>query len=50
MRLARGNMANPFFTVGHSMHAIDVFVTLLRDVDVEVVADVRTMPRSRKNP
>jgi uncharacterized protein (DUF488 family) len=43
-------MANPFFTVGHSTHAIEVFVTLLRDVDVEAVADVRTVPRSRKNP
>ena len=43
-------MANPFFTVGHSTHTIEVFVTQLRDVDVEVVADVRTVPRSRKNP
>src|SRR5687767_719022 len=50
MRLARGTMANPFFTVGHSTHAIEVFVTLLRDLEVEVVADVRTVPRSRKNP
>jgi uncharacterized protein (DUF488 family) len=43
-------MANPFFTVGHSTHAIEVFVTLLRDLEVEAVADVRTVPRSRKNP
>ncbi len=43
-------MANPFFTVGHSTHAIEEFVTLLTDLDIELVADVRTVPRSRKNP
>jgi hypothetical protein len=43
-------MANPFFTVGHSTHAIEEFVALLTDLDVELVADVRTVPRSRKNP
>src|SRR5262245_15220501 len=50
MRLGTGNMANPFFTVGHSTHAIEEFVILLADLDVELVADVRTVPRSRKNP
>jgi uncharacterized protein (DUF488 family) len=43
-------MTKPFFTIGHSTHASEVFVTLLRDLDVEVVADVRMVPRSRKNP
>jgi uncharacterized protein (DUF488 family) len=43
-------MANPFFTVGHSTHAIEEFVTMLTDLDIELVADVRTVPRSRKNP
>ena len=41
---------NSFFTVGHSTHTIEEFVALLRGVDVELVADVRTMPRSRTNP
>jgi uncharacterized protein (DUF488 family) len=41
---------NPFFTVGHSTHSIDEFVALLRTVEVELVADVRTVPRSRTNP
>lgn len=40
---------NAFFTVGHSTHTIDEFVALLRGVDVELVADVRTIPRSRTN-
>ena len=39
-----------FFTVGHSTHTIDEFVVMLRAVDVELVADVRTIPRSRTNP
>jgi uncharacterized protein (DUF488 family) len=43
-------MANPFFTVGHSTHAIEEFVALLTDIDVELVADVRAVPRSGKNP
>ena len=41
---------NPFFTVGHSTHTVDAFVALLRAVDVELVVDVRTIPRSRTNP
>ena len=41
---------NPFFTVGHSTLSIDEFVALLGAVDVELVADVRTIPRSRTNP
>jgi uncharacterized protein (DUF488 family) len=43
-------MAHPFFTIGHSTRSIEEFVALLREVDVELVADVRTVPRSRTNP
>ena len=38
------------FTVGHSTHAIDAFVGLLRDAGVEAVADVRRFPGSRRHP
>jgi uncharacterized protein (DUF488 family) len=41
---------NPFFTVGHSTHSIDEFAALLCAFEVELVADVRTIPRSRTNP
>jgi hypothetical protein len=41
---------NPFFTVGHSTRPVDELVALLRAVDVELVVDVRTIPRSRTNP
>jgi uncharacterized protein (DUF488 family) len=43
-------MRHPYFSIGHSTLAIEEFVGLLRDVDVTLVTDVRTAPRSRKNP
>ena len=43
-------MPNPFFTIGHSTRPIDEFVALLTSADVELVVDVRTVPRSRTNP
>src|SRR6516225_3411189 len=43
-------MANPFFTIGHSVRPLDVFVSLLKNADVRLVVDVRTIPRSRTNP
>ena len=43
-------MTNPFFTIGHSTRPRDVFIDLLQDADVSVVADVRAIPRSRANP
>jgi uncharacterized protein (DUF488 family) len=43
-------MANPFHTIGHGTRPLGVFVDLLRSVDVTLVVDVRTVPRSRTNP
>jgi uncharacterized protein (DUF488 family) len=40
----------PFFTIGHSTRAIPQFVHLLGVAHVEVIADIRTVPRSRANP
>jgi uncharacterized protein (DUF488 family) len=40
----------PIFTIGHSTRTIDAFVELLRCGRVEMVIDVRTVPRSRTNP
>jgi len=39
-----------FFTIGHSTRSIDDFVALLRSAGVELVADVRAIPRSRTHP
>jgi uncharacterized protein (DUF488 family) len=43
-------MSNPFFTIGHSTRPTEEFVALLKGADVELVVDVRTVPRSRTNP
>lgn len=43
-------MANPFFTIGHSVRPLGVFIGLLKDADVRLVVDVRAIPRSRTNP
>jgi uncharacterized protein (DUF488 family) len=40
----------PIFTVGHSTRSIAEFVRLLRCGPVELVVDVRTVARSRRNP
>jgi uncharacterized protein (DUF488 family) len=38
------------FTIGHSIHPIEEFIALLRQAGVEVLVDVRSVPRSRRNP
>ncbi len=43
-------MALPFFTIGHSTRSVEDFADVLRRAEVQHVADVRTIPRSRKNP
>ena len=40
----------PVYTVGHSNHTSEAFVTLLRTRGVTAVADVRSAPYSRFNP
>ena len=43
-------MALPFFTIGHSTRSIQDFVDLLRQAEIWLIVDVRTVPRSRTNP
>jgi uncharacterized protein (DUF488 family) len=38
------------FTIGHSTRTLDEFVALLRQVDVTLLVDVRSIPRSRTTP
>ena len=40
----------PILTIGHSTHALEAFVALLRCYEVAEVADVRSAPYSRFNP
>jgi uncharacterized protein (DUF488 family) len=43
-------MAHPFFTIGHSTRPASEFVDLLKNAQIGVVADVRSIARSRRNP
>jgi uncharacterized protein (DUF488 family) len=40
----------PVFTIGHSTRSIPEFVDLLRTGPVDLIVDVRTVPKSRRNP
>ena len=41
---------HPFFTVGHSTRSVAEIVSLLNSAEVRLVVDVRTVPRSHRNP
>ena len=43
-------MANAFYTIGHGRREIGEFAPLLKEAEVALVVDVRSMPRSRFNP
>jgi uncharacterized protein (DUF488 family) len=43
-------MPLPFHTIGHSTRPIPAFVEMLRHAEIGLVADIRTVPRSRTNP
>ena len=43
-------MTLPFFTIGHSNRSLAEFTELLSGAHIHLVADVRTVPRSRTNP
>jgi uncharacterized protein (DUF488 family) len=43
-------METTLYTIGHSTHAIEAFLNMLRAYSIEVLVDVRTVPRSRHNP
>ncbi len=50
MLISKGIGMSEFFTVGHSNHAIDIWLGLLRRHKVEVVADTRSSPYSKYVP
>lgn len=43
-------MENAVYTIGHSTHAIEEFIEMLIAHGIELVIDVRTVPKSRHNP
>ena len=38
------------WTVGHSTHSFDAFLALLAAHEIALVADIRTVPKSRRHP
>jgi uncharacterized protein (DUF488 family) len=50
MRLPTGNRKPVIYTIGHSTQPLETFIQFLRAFSVTLVADVRTVPRSRYNP
>ncbi|PCJ64471.1 MAG: hypothetical protein COA73_03840 [Candidatus Hydrogenedentota bacterium] len=38
------------YSIGHSTHTIDTFISLLKRHDINAIADVRSMPYSRFSP
>lgn len=43
-------MISQIWTIGHSTRKIDVFISLLHENDIKMVADVRSWPGSRRYP
>src|SRR5579864_2888897 len=43
-------MDRVLFTVGHSTHSLDYFLSLLAKHQIEAVCDVRSVPYSQRNP
>ncbi len=43
-------MSNSIYTIGHSTRAFDEFEALLEHFNIELLVDVRTLPRSRHVP
>jgi uncharacterized protein (DUF488 family) len=42
--------AGSVYTIGHSNHPFEAFLDMLKAHEVKLVADVRTIPKSRHNP
>jgi uncharacterized protein (DUF488 family) len=38
------------FTIGHSTRSLSLFVSILQPLGIDLVVDIRTVPRSRHNP
>lgn len=48
--LFRSMTRDPFYTIGHSTRSVSAFAALLQQAEVQLIVDVRSIPRSRANP
>ncbi|MEW6146182.1 MAG: DUF488 domain-containing protein [Thermodesulfobacteriota bacterium] len=44
------NAKKQIFSIGHSNRALDEFLGILKRYGIEALADIRSYPRSRRNP
>ena len=49
-KLGQRDMSLQVLTIGHSTRSLEVFIDLLKGHGVQMLVDVRTIPRSRHNP
>ncbi len=47
MTISNGHI---IYTIGHSTHSFDVFLAMLKSYNIEILADIRSLPGSRKFP
>jgi uncharacterized protein (DUF488 family) len=45
-----GAAATPIFTIGHATRSVGELVALLQEAGVDLLVDIRSVPRSRANP
>jgi uncharacterized protein (DUF488 family) len=50
MMMEKGGKFMKIYTIGHSNHSKEYFLDMLRDADINYVADIRAFPGSRKHP
>ena len=43
-------MIGTIYTIGHSTHPLDEFLAMLKSFEIEVLADIRSFPGSRRYP
>lgn len=41
---------NTIYTIGHSTHSLDEFLEMLKSFQIETIADIRSLPGSRRFP
>jgi uncharacterized protein (DUF488 family) len=41
---------NTIYTIGHSTHSLEEFLNMLQSFDIKILADIRSLPGSRKYP
>ncbi|MBS1588181.1 MAG: DUF488 domain-containing protein [Bacteroidetes bacterium] len=44
------NSTPTIYTIGHSTHSLDLFIAMLQSFTIELLADIRSLPGSRKFP